>query len=66
MILEISTFAFRSGDKTPVKTDLWKIKKYNRLTKSLVYPLIEKYYRRGNLPSVFYRWKGLNESQFYT
>lgn len=41
-------------------------KKYDRLTKSLVYPLIEKYYRSGELPSVFYKREGLSESQFYT
>ncbi len=41
-------------------------KKYDRLTKCLVYPLIEKYYRSGDLPSVFYKREGLSESQFYT
>lgn len=41
-------------------------KKYDRLTKSLVYPLMEKYYRSGELPSVFYKREGLSESQFYT
>ncbi len=41
-------------------------KKYDRLTKSLVYPLIEKYYSSGELPSVFYKREGLSESQFYT
>lgn len=41
-------------------------KKYDRLTKSLVYPLIEKYYSSGDLPSVFYKREGLSESQFYT
>lgn len=41
-------------------------KKYERLTKSLVYPLIEKYYSSGELPSVFYKREGLSESQFYT
>lgn len=41
-------------------------KKYDRLTKGLVYPLIEKYYRSGGLPSVFYKREGLSESQFYT
>ena len=41
-------------------------KKYDRLTKSLVYPLIEKYYSNGDLPSVFYKREGLSESQFYT
>ena len=41
-------------------------KKYDRLTKGLVYPLIEKYYRSGDLPSVFYKREGLSESQFYT
>jgi len=41
-------------------------KKYDRLTKSLVYPLIEKYYSSGELPSVFYKRDGLSESQFYT
>ena len=41
-------------------------KKYDRLTKSLVYPLIEKYYSSGDLPSVFYKCEGLSESQFYT
>lgn len=41
-------------------------KKYDRLTKSLVYPLIEKYYAIGDLPSTFYRREGLSESQFYT
>lgn len=41
-------------------------KKYDRLTKSLVYPLIEKYYASGELPSTFYRREGLSESQFYT
>lgn len=41
-------------------------KKYDRLTKSLVYPLMEKYYSSGDLPSVFYKREGLSESQFYT
>lgn len=41
-------------------------KKYDRLTKSLVYPLMEKYYASGELPSTFYRREGLSESQFYT
>lgn len=41
-------------------------KRYARLTKSLVYPLIEKYYSSGDLPSVFYKREGLSESQFYT
>ena len=41
-------------------------KRYDRLTKSLVYPLIEKYYSSGDLPSVFYKREGLSESQFYT
>jgi len=41
-------------------------KTYDRLTKNLVYPLIEKYYRSGDLPSVFYKREGLSESQFYT
>ena len=41
-------------------------KKYDRLTKSLVYPLIEKYYASGELPSTFYKREGLSESQFYT
>ena len=41
-------------------------KKYDRLTKSLVYPLMDKYYRSGELPSVFYKREGLSESQFYT
>lgn len=41
-------------------------KKYDRLTKSLVYPLIEKYYLSGDLPRVFYKREGLSESQFYT
>ena len=41
-------------------------KKYDRLTKSLVYPLIEKYYSSGDLPSTFYKREGLSESQFYT
>lgn len=41
-------------------------KKYDRLTKSVVYPLIEKYYSSGDLPSVFYKREGLSESQFYT
>ena len=41
-------------------------KKYDRLTKSLVYPLIENYYSSGDLPSVFYKREGLSESQFYT
>lgn len=41
-------------------------KKYDRLTKGLVYPLIEKYYSSGDLPSVFYKREGLSESQFYT
>lgn len=41
-------------------------KRYDRLTKSLVYPLIEKYYSSGDLPSVFYKRDGLSESQFYT
>jgi len=41
-------------------------KKYDRLTKSVVYPSIEKYYRSGDLPSVFYKRDGLSESRFYT
>ncbi len=41
-------------------------KRYARLTKSLVYPLIEKYYSSGDLPSVFYKREGLSESRFYT
>jgi len=41
-------------------------KKYDRLTKSLAYPLIEKYYSSGDLPSVFYKREGLSESRFYT
>lgn len=41
-------------------------KRYDRLTKSLVYPLIEKYYSSGDLPSIFYKREGLSESQFYT
>jgi len=41
-------------------------KKYDRLTKSEVYPLIEKYYRSGDLPNVFYKREGLSESLFYT
>lgn len=41
-------------------------KKYDRWTKSLVYPLIEKYYKSRDLPSVFYKREGLSESQFYT
>lgn len=41
-------------------------KKYDRLTKSLVYPLMEKYYASGELPSTFYKREGLSESQFYT
>ena len=41
-------------------------KRYDRLTKGLVYPLIEKYYSSGDLPSVFYKREGLSESQFYT
>lgn len=36
------------------------------MTKSLVYPLIEKYYASGELPSTFYKREGLSESQFYT
>ena len=40
--------------------------KNDRLTKSLVYPLIEKYYSSGDLPSVFYKREGLSESRFYT
>lgn len=41
-------------------------KKYDRLTKGVVYPLIEKYYSSRDLPSVFYKREGLSESQFYT
>lgn len=41
-------------------------KKYDRLTKSPVYPLIEKYYASGELPSTFYKREGLIESRFYT
>ncbi len=40
--------------------------KYDRLTKSLVYPLIAKYYSSGDFPSVFYNREGLSESRFYT
>ncbi len=48
------------------RLDIMENKKYERLTKSLVYPLIEKYYSSGDLPSVFYKREGLSESQFYT
>lgn len=41
-------------------------KKYDRLTKSLVYRLIEKYYASDELPSAFYKREGLSESLFYT
>ncbi len=41
-------------------------KKYDRLTNSLVYPLIEKYYASGELPITFYKREDLSESQFYT
>ena len=40
-------------------------KKYDRLTNSLVYPLIEKYYASGELPITFYKREDLSESQFY-
>lgn len=53
--------ALKSG-----RLDIMENKKYERLTKSLVYPLIEKYYSSGDLPSVFYKREGLSESQFYT
>lgn len=65
MIFEDFTFAFRSGEKH-LSRRIMDNKKYDRLTKSLVYPLIEKYYRSGDLPSVFYKREGLSESQFYT
>lgn len=48
------------------RLDIMENKKYERLTKSLVYPLIDKYYSSGDLPSVFYKREGLSESQFYT
>lgn len=53
-------------EKSPGLERFMDNKKYDRLTKSLVYPLIEKYYRSGDLPSVFYKREGLSESQFYT
>ena len=53
-------------DKNTGRKGFMENKKYDRLTKGLVYPLIEKYYRSGDLPSVFYKGEGLSESQFYT
>lgn len=41
-------------------------KKYERLTKGIIYPLLEQYYQSGDLPSTFYKREGLSESQFYT
>lgn len=41
-------------------------KKYERLTKGIVYPLMDKYYESGDLPSTFYWREGLSECQFYT
>lgn len=64
---EVFTFVFMAGDELKSgRLDIMENKKYERLTKSLVYPLIEKYYSSGDLPSVFYKREGLSESQFYT
>lgn len=41
-------------------------KKYERLTKSIAYPIIAKFLKSGALPSNFYPKEGLSESQFYT
>ncbi len=36
-----------------------------KLSKSEAYSLIEEYFSRGELPSVFYRRVGLSDNQFY-
>lgn len=41
-------------------------KKFERLTKEIVYPIIAKYFKSGELASTFYKREGLSESQFYT
>lgn len=40
-------------------------KRYVKLTKENAYPLIERYFASGDLPSTFYRREGLTEHQFY-
>lgn len=40
-------------------------KRYVKLTKENAYPLIERYFASGELPSTFYRREGLTEHQFY-
>lgn len=40
-------------------------KRYGKLTKENAYPLIERYFASGELPSTFYRREGLTEHQFY-
>lgn len=41
-------------------------KKFEKLTKEMVYPIIAKYFKSGELASTFYKREGLSESQFYT
>lgn len=40
-------------------------RRYGKLTKENAYPLIERYFASGELPSTFYRREGLTEHQFY-
>lgn len=40
-------------------------KRYAKLTKGTAYPVIERYFASGELPSTFYRREGLTEHQFY-
>lgn len=42
-----------------------KVKRYAKLTKATAYPVIERYFASGELPSTFYRREGLTEHQFY-
>lgn len=40
-------------------------RRYAKLTKATAYPVIERYFASGELPSTFYRREGLTEHQFY-
>lgn len=40
-------------------------KRYLKLSKTTAYPVIERYFSSGDLPSTFYRREGLTEHQFY-
>lgn len=37
---------------------------FERLTKEILYQIIAKYFKSGELASVFYKREGLSESQF--